>query len=91
MFAAMRGHTSIAQLLVDAGAELDAHDDISGWTALMQATYYGHRDNVVLLLVAGAPVQCVAPWSGGAKGQKSRVNSTLTLPIGTVPLVTPLP
>lgn len=32
---------AIAEMLVDAGAEIDAQDDISGWTALMQATYYG--------------------------------------------------
>lgn len=43
MFAAMRGHVDIAQLILAKGAEVDAQDDISGWTALMQAIYYGAR------------------------------------------------
>lgn len=38
MFAAMRGHLAIAELLVDRDAELDWQDDISQWTALMNAT-----------------------------------------------------
>ena len=41
MFAAMTGHLEIAQLLVDRGCEINRQDTISGWTALMQATYHG--------------------------------------------------
>lgn len=40
MFAAIGGHLQIAQLLIDKGANVDSQDKISGWTALMQATYY---------------------------------------------------
>lgn len=41
MFAAMAGQLDIAQLLVDRGCDMDKQDTISGWTALMQATYHG--------------------------------------------------
>ncbi len=47
MFAAMRGHAAIAELIVDRGADIDAQDDISGWTALMQAIYYGDGENQI--------------------------------------------
>ena len=40
MYAAMGGHYTIAQLLIQHGADVDKHDKASGWTALMQATYY---------------------------------------------------
>jgi ankyrin repeat protein len=29
--------------LLQYGATINDQDDISGWTALMQATFYGHR------------------------------------------------
>ena len=41
MFAAMRGHSAVVELLVAMGAGINDQDDISGWTSLMQATYYG--------------------------------------------------
>ena len=41
MFAAMTGRLDIAQLLVDRGCDINKQDTISGWTALMQATYHG--------------------------------------------------
>lgn len=40
MYAAMGGHYTIVQLLIQHGADVDKHDKASGWTALMQATYY---------------------------------------------------
>ena len=40
MYAAMGGHYTIVQLLIQHGADVDKHDKGSGWTALMQATYY---------------------------------------------------
>ena len=41
MFAAMLGHLDIVQLLVHCGCEINGQDAISGWTALMQATFHG--------------------------------------------------
>lgn len=41
MFAAMTGQLEIAQLLVERGCDINKQDTISGWTALMQATYHG--------------------------------------------------
>lgn len=41
MFAAMTGRLDIAQLLVERGCDINKQDNISGWTALMQATYHG--------------------------------------------------
>jgi ankyrin repeat protein len=40
MFAAMTGQLEIAQLLVERGCDINKQDTISGWTALMQATYH---------------------------------------------------
>mmetsp|Transcript_23305 Transcript_23305/g.60992 ORF Transcript_23305/g.60992 Transcript_23305/m.60992 type:complete len:963 (+) Transcript_23305:153-3041(+) len=60
MFAAMRGHLAVAELLVDRGAELDCQDAISQWTALMNATYYGHRSVVRLLVQSGANIVLTA-------------------------------
>ena len=41
MFAAMKGHVESAALLLENGARINAQDNISKWTALMQAVYYG--------------------------------------------------
>ena len=41
MFAAVDGRLDIAQLLVEKGCDINKQDLISGWTALMQATYHG--------------------------------------------------
>lgn len=41
MFAAMTGHLAMAELLVQRGCDINKQDIISGWTALMQATYHG--------------------------------------------------
>ena len=41
MFAAMTGRLDIAQMLVERGCDINKQDNISGWTALMQATYHG--------------------------------------------------
>ena len=41
MFAAMMGRLDIVQLLVERGCDINKQDTVSGWTALMQATYHG--------------------------------------------------
>jgi hypothetical protein len=47
---------TVVELLVERGAHIDAQDSVSGWTALMQATYYGHRAVVRWLVDSGANV-----------------------------------
>lgn len=41
MYASIGGHVYIIKLLIEHGADIDATDYENGWTALMQATYYG--------------------------------------------------
>ena len=51
MFAAMMGRIDIVQLLVECGQECDINkqDTVSGWTALMQATYHGYAMSYILI------------------------------------------
>lgn len=51
MFAAMRGHTDIVDFLLENQANVNAQDKISGWTSLMQATYYGYSDYNIFILI----------------------------------------
>ncbi|KAK2164054.1 hypothetical protein LSH36_69g01014 [Paralvinella palmiformis] len=56
MFAAMTGHLDIVKLLVEKGCDINKQDPISGWTALMQATYHGKNAVAKYLIQAGANV-----------------------------------
>lgn len=56
MFAAMTGRLDIAELLVMKGCDVNKQDLISGWTALMQATYHGKKNVAMFLLAIGADV-----------------------------------
>ncbi|GFS05851.1 ankyrin repeat and SAM domain-containing protein 6 [Elysia marginata] len=56
MFAAMTGRLDIAELLVMKGCDVNKQDLISGWTALMQATYHGKKNVAMFLLSIGADV-----------------------------------
>lgn len=49
------GHTEVARLLIDAGAQVDAADS-TGTTALMLAAWRGHAEYARLLIDAGADV-----------------------------------
>lgn len=60
MYAAITGQTKIIQLLVEHGANVNAKDYENGWTALMQATYYGKVDAAKTLINLGADVSCRA-------------------------------
>lgn len=42
MFAAMMGRLDMVQVLWEAGCDINKQDTVSGWTALMQATYHGY-------------------------------------------------
>jgi ankyrin repeat protein len=48
MVAAINGHTEVARLLLDRGADPELEDG-DGWTALMLARGHGHTDLVDLL------------------------------------------
>ncbi len=75
--AATNGHLDTVRVLVNAGAELDAHDNEYGVTALMGAATNGHDDIVELLIQARAAVNIRAPNGMTAlgfanlKGQRS--------------------
>jgi len=52
----LEGHTAVVELLLAAGADVDAKNNY-GWTALHYAAAYGHADVVELLLEAGADIK----------------------------------
>ncbi len=60
-FAAVTGHANVAELLLEAGAEVDAATRPPGLTALFCAAWKGRADVVELLLEAGAAVDATCP------------------------------
>jgi ankyrin repeat protein len=52
-------HTNIARLLLDRGADVNARDNRSRWTALHLAAAFGRTNMVELLLANGADVNAV--------------------------------
>ena len=59
MYAAIRGHTSIVQYLLDEGAPVDTQD-VNGVTSLMSASQFGHSEVVCVLINCGADVNILA-------------------------------
>lgn len=59
-WAAQEGQTTIVQLLLDHGADVNGSDLLSGWTALHMAAMYGHDSVVELLLNGGANIDATA-------------------------------
>ncbi len=55
--AAIRGDAAAVQVLLDAGADVNAKDNMEGRTALLWAASNGHADTVQVLLGAGANVE----------------------------------
>ena len=53
--AAAFGHKEIAELLIAAGADVDAKDE-NGYTPLFNAAYWGRKEIVELLIANGADV-----------------------------------
>ena len=62
MFAAATGHTECAEMLLDAGADVNARDNV-GMTPLLFAALEGRMDALKLLLAKGADMQ--ASTKGG--------------------------
>lgn len=56
MFAAMMGRLDMVQVLWEAGCDINKQDTVSGWTALMQATYHGKKAVAKYLINANADV-----------------------------------
>ena len=55
-WAAYHGRKEIAELLITAGADMNAQGSISGWTPLHFAARWGHKEIAELLIAAGADV-----------------------------------
>uniref|UniRef100_H2XQR8 SAM domain-containing protein n=1 Tax=Ciona intestinalis TaxID=7719 RepID=H2XQR8_CIOIN len=56
MYASITGQLNLIKLLLDYNADIDARDYENGWTALMQATYYGKTQAAIYLIRRGANV-----------------------------------
>ncbi|MEO9594611.1 ankyrin repeat domain-containing protein [Rhodopirellula bahusiensis] len=54
--AASRGQSSVAQLLIDHGADIHGHTDDDEWTPLVLASYRGHYEVAKVLIENGAGV-----------------------------------
>lgn len=63
VLAAAAGHTAAVELLLKAGADIDAVDE-RGWTGLMRAAYFGKTDTVRLLIASGADVNAREKYAG---------------------------
>lgn len=51
MYASMFGFINLVEILLEQGADIDAKDYENGWTALMQATYYGQAQIAKYLIL----------------------------------------
>ena len=58
VIASLFGHTEVAALLIEEGADLSIPSD-TGATPLLIASFFGHRDIVKLLLAKGADVNAI--------------------------------
>lgn len=64
------------QRLIDAGAPIDTVDRVFGGTPLMAAVLGGIRENVRVLLEAGADVTKVMKGQGNSNARRRKVNRT---------------
>ena len=92
MLAALTGQTSVAEMLIENGAELDMKNN-DGATALLIAAFFGHPETLRLLIGKGAdvnvrnnegqtPLDTVAgPWSPELKGIYSAIADALKMEV----------
>jgi ankyrin repeat protein len=64
MIASGEGYTEIASLLIESGADVNAHCYYGGDTALMVASRYGHQEIAKLLIEKGANVKARDYYGG---------------------------
>jgi len=69
--AAKLGNTTMAELLIDSGAESNPQDELLGRTPLLYAAMSGHRDMVKLLIDKRADVNAKGDMSGGTPLHKA--------------------
>jgi len=64
--AAWKGHVEVVRLLLDAGADIEAHNQNSHWgTTALHAASYGNQKAVAKLLIErGANIQAKSPLNG---------------------------
>jgi len=65
MYASLRGYNDIVELLIQKGADINAHSDYRE-TALMEASIHGHISIVELLIKNGADVNAKAKFGNTA-------------------------
>ncbi|KAJ3127326.1 phosphate system positive regulatory protein pho81 [Nowakowskiella sp. JEL0407] len=53
---AREGHDLVSKLLIDHGADVDAHDGFNGWTPIFYAASEGKIDCVKVLIAAGSKI-----------------------------------
>lgn len=70
--AATSGAVSVGELLIDNGAPIDDLDLKEGYSALMMAALYGHREFVEMLLRRGANVNLITEWNVSARTMAQR-------------------
>lgn len=76
------GHTSIAELLIGQGSDVNGRDSKTGSTALMAAAFLGHSQLIELLLAKGADINARTATNGTALGMAAlagRVQVTTAL------------
>lgn len=69
-YAARGGHEAVAKVLIEAGANINASDNIYG-TALQEASHRGHEAVVKLLIEAGADINASGDVYGNALQEAS--------------------
>jgi ankyrin repeat protein len=62
--AATEGHTEVADLLIDHGADMNYRERHGGFTPLIRAAQSGHTETVKLLLARGAKANLRDEWKG---------------------------
>lgn len=91
--ASRNGDAELIEALLKSGARVDARHELTGWTPLITASFYGHLDAVKVLLPAGAnanaadrnggtPLMKAVQMPGGDEGMVQRKSEIVRLLLG---------